>query len=168
MWKVTVCTVLSICCANLACASLRSFTAQEMYERSDMVVVSERLKKGDGSGRTMAVLRNLYFIKGEKTEILMVCYDDSFDEGLNHTVEGRAIYFLKKNNGCLVGSVGYKSIVNFMPNSNCVFSGDIHLEQSNPNGAQPFENFVSHLLGDKYHVLPDFLKGNDDACRQNK
>ena len=146
-----MCKLISWFCLFLAYsvgvhASLPFVSSQRKYEMSDLVFVGQLLRIESRPGDKAAVLKSIFTIKGEKTELVVVC-DDTREEGLvlRGDIGGTNVYFLRKNDKCYVGAFGYDSIA-YLKDS-CVFTGLVYQGEVSVARFEPLEKFVFEMTG---------------------
>lgn len=153
-------------------ASLPSVSPDWLYTRSDLVVVGKLTGTTATipNGKAAAVMKVFFSIKGSDASEVLVCDDDSNQEGLHvtkgetdTTLESKRIYYLKKIDGCYIGSFGYKSYINFYGEKNCIYTALAYRTERHENDFEPLEAFIEKLTG-VHPVLPSFLTSRPGEC----
>lgn len=153
-------------------ASLAAVSPAWLYAHSDLIIVGKLTGKTviAPNGKLAAIMEVFHSIKGSDTSDILVCNDDSNQEGLRVTngkataiLEQKRIYYLKKIDGCYIGSFGYKSYINFYGKKNCIYTHLAYQTEYYENDLEPLETFIEKLTG-VHPVLPSFLKSEPGEC----
>lgn len=153
-------------------ASLPSVSSDWLSTRSDLIVVGKLTGTTTitPSGKAAAVMKVFFSIKGSNTSEVLVCDDDSSQEGLHvtkgatdTTLEPKRIYYLKKIEGCYIGTFGYKSYINFYGENNCIYTALAYQTERHEKDFEPLETFIEKLTG-VHPVLPSFLTSRPGEC----
>lgn len=153
-------------------ASLPSVSSDWLYTRSDLIVVGKLTGTTvtTSQGKPAAVMKVFFSIKGSDVSDVLVCDDDSSQEGLRVTkggpdtiLEPKRIYYLRRIEGCYIGSFGYKSYINFYGEKNCIYTALAYQTERHENDFEPLETFIEKLTG-VHPVLPSFLTSGPGEC----